>query len=229
MRLLMISILLAACGSGDNMTTVDAAHALDATGSGSGSGSGSGCAMHRTLYLAAAGGHYAPGNDDSRTNTSTILSSAADLPAYPNTDFDAVKACIVAGLAGFPVDVTDVDPGTAEHVELVFTTQVPGVTSAPGIASAGCTARPNGVAFIAGTNIHNTPAVCGVALGLFGVTEGLDYTSDAHDFMNFNVCTSGCSFADAQETCDSGSPGMCLCSTTGMEDTATKLRAALCN
>jgi len=216
--------LFVACGSNDNHTSSDAAHQIDGAGSGSGN-----CTAHRTVFLATNGGHYAPGADDSRANTSQILSGPTDLAAYPGSDFAAVKTCIVAGLAGFPIDVTDVDPGTTDHIELVFTTTVPNLASQVGATSVSCTAQHNPVAFVEGSNLHNTASVCGVALGLLGVTQGLDYTSAGNDYMSFNVCGSGCSFADAQETCDSGNPGMCLCSTGTTEDPATKLRAALCN
>ncbi|MEP6861046.1 MAG: hypothetical protein ABJE66_10520 [Deltaproteobacteria bacterium] len=60
------------------------------------------------------------------------------------------------------------------------------------------------------------------------MTEGLDYTSDAHDFMDFNVCTSGCSFADAGDVIRGARACPCA-APPAWKTPATKLRAALGN
>lgn len=191
------------------------------------------CAHHVTLFLNAAGGTYVSGtDDDSRTNTTTLLPASAVMPAYPNADFADVKACITAGLAGFSVDVTDVDPGTAPHVELVFTTVVPNAAQSPGIASVRCAAKgqENAIAIVAGSVGTGANYHCGVALGLYGLVNNLSYTLDPNDFMSFNVCAGGagaCSFANRREMCGFNAPNKCQCTNSSTETPAIELASSL--
>src|SRR3954466_13968241 len=59
--------------------------------------------------------------DDSRTDRSAIVPHGGTLGALnASVNFDAVKQCIANAMAPFNVQVTDVDPGTADHFEIMI-------------------------------------------------------------------------------------------------------------
>jgi hypothetical protein len=62
-----------------------------------------------------------PGNTDSRADTSDIVSTTGTLGAYPygTTKWGQVKTCVQGVMAPFNIQVTDVDPGTVDHFEIM--------------------------------------------------------------------------------------------------------------
>lgn len=79
----------------------------------------------KTVFLNRGGGTYVVGaKDNAVTNTSFVLDMTRTLAAYPHGDasWAAVKACVTQALAPFKATVTDVDPGTSQHHEIVFST-----------------------------------------------------------------------------------------------------------
>ena len=72
------------------------------------------------LDRCAEGCTYTPGPDDSRANTSTHLNGQSTLSAfvYGEPSFAAVLACVRDTFAPFAIDVTDIDPGGADHFEI---------------------------------------------------------------------------------------------------------------
>src|SRR5450755_4064832 len=98
-------VVLVACGGSD--------HVPDAT-----------CAP-AIVYLDRGGGSYDHGAlDDATANLSVIVDVPRVLPPWPHDDanWGDLVSCIRTALAPFPLQVTEVDPGVAPHVELVFTT-----------------------------------------------------------------------------------------------------------
>ena len=234
MKLLITALLCGACSTTKptNTPPLDAPPASDAPGLDAPASDApvdalTSCPHRALVFLQQAGGQYAPGNDDSRTNRSPLLSQPVTVPSYPNSDFTALQACIASGLGRF-AEVTTTDPGTVPHIELVLTTVVPGLASAPGAATQSCTGNPNGVAFLAGAVGSGTAYHCGVALGLFGLINTLSYTLDPTDFMSASVCTTGCSFADRSETCGDGAAQNCACTDLPTQNSAQILAARLC-
>jgi hypothetical protein len=118
-------VLVAACGDGEQVT-VDA-RAADAAPDATIDAPPSSCASGaKTIFLDRAGGLYVGGTaDDATTNTTKVLGTDTfNVPAFPHGDttWNDIKTCVTAALAPYGVVVTDVDPGTAVHHEIVFTT-----------------------------------------------------------------------------------------------------------
>ncbi len=80
-------------------------------------------AQSKTIYLNHNGVTLSPGNNDSRTNRSTIASQQTTLGAW-NTDagtWSATVACMRELFQPFNVTVTDVEPpATTNYIEAVF-------------------------------------------------------------------------------------------------------------
>ena len=204
-------LLVAACGG-------HGAHAPDAcTGN--------------VVFLNRAGGMYDRGTtDDPTRNLSTVVDGPRMIPAFPGDDatWNEITACIRDGLAPFPIEVTDIDPGTQPHVEIVFTTTFwagpPGVTN---ILPATC--RPgNQIEFVFGSAIPTTSRACHVALmGFAEMTAQLSPVGDCHDFLNnSDDCSPTRSFLNSDLSCvgDANTPSQCRCGGT-IENTFQRLLA----
>lgn len=79
-------------------------------------------AVSKTIYLNKAGVTLQPGNNDSRTNRSTLANQATTIPAWNASPavWTATVQCMKDMFAAYDVTVTDVDPGQTPHVEAVF-------------------------------------------------------------------------------------------------------------
>src|SRR5690349_11311649 len=77
------------------------------------------------VYLNKDGGSYdhARAIDDAGSNLSLVVDGPRQLAPWPGhaQSWADVTACIRDALAPFAVQVTEQDPGTAAHYELVFT------------------------------------------------------------------------------------------------------------
>jgi uncharacterized protein (TIGR03382 family) len=79
-------------------------------------------ALSRTIYLNYNGVTLTPGNNDARTNRSTIANAQVTIPAWnaSATVKTATTQCIRELFAAFDVNVVDTDPGNVPHIEAVF-------------------------------------------------------------------------------------------------------------
>lgn len=79
-------------------------------------------ATSKTIYLNKNGVTLQPGNNDSRTNRSTLATQATTLAAWnaSPTVWAATVTCMKDMFAAYDVTVTDVDPGATPHIEAVF-------------------------------------------------------------------------------------------------------------
>src|SRR5690606_7626611 len=80
--------------------------------------------VSRTLYLNPClpdGCTLTPGGDDSRIDKSSIPSEPSTLTAWPHGQpaWNALVQCVKEMYAPFDIDVTDVDPGNADHFEVM--------------------------------------------------------------------------------------------------------------
>jgi hypothetical protein len=79
-------------------------------------------AQSRIIYLNHTGVTLLPGDDDSRTNRSSIINGQKQVPAWnasPQLWSDTVK-CMKDMFSRWDVTITDVDPGNVPHMEAVF-------------------------------------------------------------------------------------------------------------
>jgi len=155
-------------------------------------------------------------SDDSRTDRSAIVPHGGTLAALSaSVNFDAVKQCIATAMAPFNVQVTDVDPGTADHFEIMIAgtaSQVGFDPSFLGVAQYLCggtpgqcsgTYIPNALSFAFG-NSSGLPQgpndkvtyLCGTALQETAHGWTLDHATATSDPMTYNNYTTPLSFRD---------------------------------
>lgn len=79
-------------------------------------------AGRRTIYLNREGVSLRPGDNDSRTQTSSIVTTPTEIAGWDIDDdtWGETVACVRGIYAPFAVDVTDEDPGDTPHIEAVF-------------------------------------------------------------------------------------------------------------
>lgn len=210
----MIVIILGACGG--HAATGDATAACGPT----------------TVYLDRNGGAYDHGDvDDATANLSVLLAGPMTLPpiAYDDTDWATLTGCIHDALAPFAITLTEIDPGTAPHLELVFTTAYWGTGGAavPTVVPASCSAG-NQIEFAFGDATLDPTNACEAAMGAFAEMTAL--LSPGDDCLDFTSPAVDCGirfFLDRQMQCvdASNQPTACRCGGGTTEDTFTTLGA----
>lgn len=150
--------------------------------------------------LAAGPETYAPGGDDSRSDRSALLSTPATFgPAA--VDFAAVISTAQEIFAPAGIVVTDVDPGTAPHLEVVLVGSgwpldinlpVSVAATAPGY----CALATNGVglvnAFAGRTPIDLANSVAWTV----GILNGMELASEPSNCMILTFEGAACTFRD---------------------------------
>ncbi len=188
-----------------------------------------------------------PGQTDSTTDHSDIVSAQSTLSAFPsNVSWASVKSCIEGVMAPFNITVTDTDPGTAPHFEVMIagTPQEAGLSSGvAGIADYPCGSPgqcsgpyiSNALVFdFASAWSGNIVGLCGTAAQEIAHAWTLDHTTLANDPMTYKNYASTLKYqdnapcgSDCDYSCSSGS-GTCNafnvpCTGTGTTGTHTCL------
>ncbi len=216
--IVLSSILLVGCGdgSGDN-PPIDAADVVDAGSADAYDG------PTRTLFLNRAGGTYNVGANDAVANTQGFTQAPVTAPAYPfgDTEWAATRDCVAALFQPFNVTVTDVDPGTVDHVEIIITTTpqvfgfqngVSGVAPADGT----CALLERGFAPVFATPFGPTATqdVCWVAASMAGILYGLDWAMHCPDVMTYLSSCGAKAFRDVSADCGENQARACRCGGT---------------
>jgi hypothetical protein len=135
--------------------------------------------------------------EDSRINRSTIPSqSVVQLPPFGYTPlfWDQVVACVQRAYAPFQVEVTDIDPGSAPHLEHVVAGLPSAVGMDPGVAGVSpfaCAFLPNSISFTFSAVFGDTPSeaalndICWTIVHEVGHQHGLDHHFYAPDAMTY--------------------------------------------
>lgn len=82
-----------------------------------------GVAQSKVVYLNRGGVTLSPGDNDARTNKSTLVKQPTAIPPWTTSDttWNATVACMKELFAPFDVTIVTVDPGpTVSHIEAVF-------------------------------------------------------------------------------------------------------------
>lgn len=173
-----------------------------------------------TLYLnrCASGCQVHEGNTDSTTDTSDIAGGTVSLTAFNGGDskWGQIKDCVTQVMAPFNVTVTDVDPGSTPHFE-VMVAGTAGQLNAQlggqgilGIADYACqqpgncyaTYISNGLVFaFANDPYYNQTGnpvleICGTAAQEIAHAWTLDHAVPTNDPMTYNNYTSPLTFAN---------------------------------
>ena len=180
------------------------------------------------VYLDRMGGAYDHGLvDNAGQNLSLLLDQPRVLPPWPNGDvnWQSLANCIRASLAPFPVQVTETDPGTVSHFELVFTTAYwAGDVATTGIVPDSC--KPgHQIGFVFGDALPTATRACQIAMiGFAEMAANLSFSTDCADLLNNDMdCAPMRTFIDHDEPCAGGA---CRCGGTS-ENTFQALAAAL--
>lgn len=79
-------------------------------------------AQSKVIYLNRGGVTLSPGDNDARTNRSTLIEQPTQIPAWTTSEanWNATVACMRELFAPFDVTVVTSDPGSVPHIEAVF-------------------------------------------------------------------------------------------------------------
>ncbi|MGE5182625.1 MAG: Ig-like domain-containing protein [Acidobacteriota bacterium] len=182
------------------------------------------------------------GNTDNTSDTSDIANSTITLSAWNQSQqvWDDTMACMRETFSRFNVTVTDVDPGTAPHMEVMVAgvaTQLLGSqgNGVGGIADFPCNQvgqcdsfMPNALVFAFANDPYyaNDPLeICSTAAQEIAHTWALDHVVDASDPMTYNPYSGMREYHDGEKCgsdCQGGqSPFGLTCSGTGGQATHT--------
>lgn len=176
----------------------------------------------RVLYLdrCAEGCLVEPGADDARTNHSSIVGREVLLEqGVGDAAWPRLVACMQRMFAPYDLAITDVDPGTAPHFELIFggrSTDVGLPETAAGMAPSTCPSdvADNRLAFVFAQQIVELDVLCWAGAQEVGHLFGLDHVTNRFDPMSWIappiVKTS---FQDTASECgeSASAPRWCQC------------------
>ncbi len=154
-------------------------------------------AQSRIIYLNKDGVTLSPGNNDSRTNRSTLVNSTRAVPAWnaSATTWNATVACLQDMFARWDVTVTDVNPGNVPHMEAVFTGSPSSIGMGSGVGGVSpftqnCSVIENSIVFTFVNAIGTNPqSLCEVMAQEIAHSYGLDHqmlASDPMTYLNYN-------------------------------------------
>jgi len=153
-----------------------------------------------------------------------------------------MTACVAQKFAPFNITVTEVDPATATHAEIVFAAaaSVPTLQTASNVADSACQNGVTGkvknpIAFVNITSLTDPNAVCAAVVVAIGSGLGLDTTKACPDAMTFqNASCLTAAFSSTAIACDATALGLmtgCACSAGTTQNSYQMMSAAvgLCN
>jgi hypothetical protein len=155
----------------------------------------------------ASGCTVSPGTTDNRTDNSDIATQLSSLAAFNQGDaaWQTVMTCMRGTFSRFNVQITDVDPGTSPHLEVMVAGLASQLKSNPplssnvgGIADVSCqtipgncdTFIPNAMVFAFANASFYAGApldICATAAQEIAHTWGLDHVVDNTDPMTYNT------------------------------------------
>lgn len=180
-------------------------------------GIAAGTAESKIIYLNHDGVTLRPGEDDARTNHSSIISGQVSVPAWNTSDatWTATVDCFKDLWKGFDVTITDQDPGDVPHMEAVFggSPQHIGMPSGVGGVSPftlDCAVIENSIVFTF-TNAYGNDAqtICEVMSQEVAHSYGLDHEMLASDPMTYLDYNGKRSFKDQTVACGEYSNRAC--------------------
>lgn len=165
-------------------------------------------AAYNTIFLnrCASGCAVKQGSNDDRVDTSDIVHGSHVLTAFPYGDdaWKSVVSCVRDTFSSFNVQITDVDPGSASHFEIMIggaPTDLGFPTNVGGVSSNGCgqTYIPNALVFDFAKVWSQSATTCGpacladvcsTAAQEIGHSFGMDHSHNAADpmtYFNYNL------------------------------------------
>ena len=182
------------------------------------------------VFLDKAGGMWTPGADDSRTNVSSILNQATTIPAWgvAPASWAALMACVAQKFKPFNINVTDVDPGAAAHIEVVFAPGNLALFSGGGANSPStCAVIPDSVAYVSTTYADaNLDNGCAAAASVVGFSLGLESVTACPDAMsNLQASCATAGFTNVALACGTTAAAACTCQAGSTQNSFARLLA----
>ncbi len=174
-------------------------------------------AQSRIIYMNKNGVTLSPGNNDARTNRSTIVTQTTTFAAWnvSATNWSSVMSCMKDLFSRFDVQVVDVDPGNVPHIEAVFggsPTQVGMPNNVAGVSpfTLDCSIIENSVVFTFTGAFQFTPReACEIMAQEVAHSYGLDHELLAADPMTYLSYNGNRAFQDQMAQCGESTPRNC--------------------
>jgi MYXO-CTERM domain-containing protein len=174
-------------------------------------------AQSRIIYMNKNGVTLSPGNNDARTNRSTIVTQTTTFAAWnvSATNWQTVMTCMRDLFARFDVQIVDTDPGNVPHMEAVFggsPTQVGMPTNVAGVSpfTLDCVVIENSVVFTFTGAFNFTPReACEIMAQEVAHSYGLDHELLASDPMTYLSYTGNRAFQDQTASCGESTARVC--------------------
>jgi len=174
-------------------------------------------AESKIIYLNHNGVTLRPGEDDARTNRSSIINGQVSVPAW-NTSAETWTAtvdCFKDLWKEFDVTITDQDPGDVPHMEAVFGGSPQNIGMPSGVGGVSpftldCAVIENSIVFTF-TNAYGNDAqtICEVMSQEVAHSYGLDHEMLASDPMTYLNYNGKRSFKDQTVSCGEYSNRLC--------------------
>jgi hypothetical protein len=174
-------------------------------------------AQSKIIYLNHTGVTLRPGNNDARTNTSTIVSTQVAIPAWNpgGTVWADTVSCFRDIWSRFDVTVVDVDPGNVPHIEAVFggtPTQVGLPSNVGGVSpfTTDCSIIENSIVFtFSGVLPADARVNCEIMAQEVAHSYGLDHELLASDPMTYLQYNGNRAFQDQTVSCGESTARNC--------------------
>lgn len=174
-------------------------------------------ARSRTLYLNRGGAMLSPGNNNSQTQTSSIVNKVTQVSGWNATpdQWAATLACMHEIWAPFDVAITDVAPGNVPHIEALFggsPAEVGLPDNVGGISpfTSDCSVIENSIVFAFTDNLPKQPRIiCEIMSQEIAHSFGLDHEMLASDPMTYLPYSGPRSFKDEDAACGEKSARAC--------------------
>lgn len=182
------------------------------------SGTPSTVAQSKVVYLNRGGITLTPGDNDSRTNKSTLAKQPTQIPAWNTSDatWQATVSCVKELFAPFDITIVTVDPGpSVQHIEAVFGggPALLGMdNTVTGVApfKSDCSILENAIVFAFTSNMpQDARMACEVQAQEIAHAYGLDHERLPHDPMTYMRYDGNRSFQNQLAECGEDKARMC--------------------
>jgi MYXO-CTERM domain-containing protein len=171
----------------------------------------------RTLYFNHLGADLTPGDDNSSLNTSSIIGEVPRrIPAWSvsEANWELFMACSRRIWAPFNVIVTDQDPGTLAHIEVIIggAASDAGAFDAGGMSPPTCGIIERSIVFVFPEDLGNSPIyLCSAAAQEIAHSFSLDHAMSCDDPMTYLEHCGTMAFRDRDAPCGEQQERACKC------------------
>ncbi|MBA3452956.1 MAG: hypothetical protein H0T42_07685 [Deltaproteobacteria bacterium] len=174
-------------------------------------------AQSRVIYLNKNGVTLFPGENDARTNRSSIATQQTTIPAWnvSATTWSATLSCMRDLFAPFDVTVVDADPGNVPHIEAVFGGSPEQLGMEPNVGGVSpftqnCAIIENSIVFTFTSVIpQDARLACEIMAQEVAHSYGLDHVLLASDPMTYLEYTGERTFKNQMASCGESTARPC--------------------